>query len=103
MALRRELQGLDRIRVEAAFDGAFDKCISCEETGVMVDQLADGFPALAGLVDRLRARIGEELADERARTHAVLGGVLVLLGLAQHASAEEMRLQFPDAPDLPSG
>jgi hypothetical protein len=43
---------------------AFDKCTSFEETGVMVDQLADDFPALAGLSERLRIRMREELEDE---------------------------------------
>ena len=98
MSLRRELDGLDRARVEAAFDGAFDKCTSFEETGVMVDQLADEFPALAGLLVRLEARIGDELTGETARRHAVLGGALILLALAEHAKAEDMRHQFPDAP-----
>ena len=96
MSLRRKLEGLDRARAEAAFDGAFDKATNFEETGVMVDRLADDFPALAGLLDRLRARIGEELANEQARTHAVLGGALVLLGLVEYVQAEAMRLQFPD-------
>lgn len=99
MSLREELEGLDRARVEAAFDGAFDKSTSFEESGVMVDQLADNFRALVGLLDRLRARIGEELADEQARNHAVLGGALVLLGLVEHATAETLRAQFPDVPD----
>lgn len=98
MSLRRELERLDRTRVGAAFDGAFDKATNFEETGVMVDRLADDFPALAALLERLRARIGEELADERARSHAVLGGALVLVGLVEYVEAEAMRLQFPDTP-----
>jgi hypothetical protein len=98
MGLRRELEGLDPARIEAAFDGAFDKCTSFEETGVMVDRLADAFPALACLLDRLGARIGEEQADEQARTQAVLGGALVLLSMVEYIQAEAMRLQFPDTP-----
>lgn len=87
--------------MEAAFDGAFDKSTSFEETGVMVDLLADDFPALAGLLDRLRTRIGEELTDEVACTHAVLGGTLVLVGLVEYVQADSFRAQFPDVPDAP--
>lgn len=49
-------------------------------------------------MDRLRARIGEELDGEQARAHVVLGGVLVLLALMEHAHANDMRFQFPDLP-----
>jgi hypothetical protein len=52
-----------------------------------------------GLVARLRARIGEELDDEAACRHVVLGGVLVLLALVEHATTEDLRTQFPDLPD----
>jgi hypothetical protein len=97
MSLRRELEALDRSRVEAAFDGAFDKCTSFEESGVMVDRLADDFPALAALVERLQARIAEEVDDHRAGIHVTLGAALVLLALVEHVQAEDMRLQFPDA------
>ena len=66
----------------------------------MVDQLADEFPALAGLLVGLEARIGDELTGETARRHAVLGGALILLALAEHAKAEDMRHQFPRRPGL---
>lgn len=99
MSLRRALAALDRGRVERCFEGAFDKCTSFEETGVMIDALADNFPALVGLVERLRVRIGDELDDEAARTHVVLGGVLVLLGLMELAITDDLLTQFPDLPD----
>ena len=98
MGLRRELERLEPGRGEAAFDGAFDKCTSFEETGVMVDRLTDDFPALAALLERLRYRITEEVADEQARTWAVLGGALSLLALVEYANVEDLRHQFPDAP-----
>ena len=101
MSLRQELEALHPGRAEAAFDGAFDKCTSFEETRVMVDRLADDFAALAAMLERLRARIADEVADEQARAHVVLGGVLVLLALVEHATAESMRTQFPDMPDAP--
>jgi hypothetical protein len=98
MTLRRELTSLNPSLMEVAFDGAFDKCASFDESGVMVDQLADDFPALAALVRRMQARIGEELAGEASRAYVVLGGALALMALVEHAHAVEMRLQFPDAP-----
>ena len=79
MSLRRALAELDPIGLATAFDTSFD------ETGIMVDRLADGFRALAGLTDRLQVRIREELDDEEARTHATLGAVLV------HARARGIR------------
>lgn len=99
MGLRRELGSLDRTRVGDAFDGAFDKCASFEETGVMVDVLATDFPALYRMIERLRDRVAEELTDERSRTYAVLGGAMVLVALVEYARAEDMRLEFPDAPE----
>lgn len=81
----------------AAFDGAFDKFTSFEETGVMVDVLVEDYPGLEALLGRLRSRISEELHDELPRRHVVLGGAVVLLALIEYARAEDMRRQFPDA------
>jgi hypothetical protein len=54
-------------------------------------------PALAGVLERLHARIVEEVRDEQPRTPAVLGGAMMLLALVAYAHLEDMRHQFPDA------
>lgn len=97
----RALADLDPARMGVAFDGAFDKCTSFEETGVMVDQLANQFPGLVELVNRLQIRVIEELDDESAQTHAVLGGAMVLLALIDYATTQELRTRFPDLPETP--
>ncbi len=99
MTLRDELEALDPNRIMAALDGAFDKCTSFDETGTLVDQLVDQFPALSGLIYRLEARIVEETDDEQAHRHVVYGGVFVLLGLIEYANSQLLRIQFPDAPE----
>ena len=94
--LRSVLTSLDPLALQESFDGAFDKCTSFEEAGVMVDHLADDFPALAALLDRLRQRVGEEVEDDASRTRVVLGGTLVLLGLVEHVQVRELAERFPD-------
>jgi hypothetical protein len=96
VTLRDELDALDAARFCAAFDGVFDKCTSFEETGVMVDLLAEGFPAADALISHLRLRVAEELDDETARLYCVLGAALVLLTFDDCARTEQLRRQFPD-------
>lgn len=89
------LSALDAARVVAAFDGFFDRCTDFDETGRMVDALADQFPALRALLARLAERVGDELIDDHGCL-VVLGASLALLGVVEHGQAERLHRQFPD-------
>lgn len=69
---------------------------SFQESGVMVDEFAESFPALAAISLRLAERVGEEIADETGQAHVVMGCVVGFLTLIENGHTETMRHQFDD-------
>ena len=92
----RLLQGLDPALAVAAFDGAFDKLSSFDESGVMVAEFTDGFPALAAIAEQLALRVHEEIADPAGQSHVVTGCVVGFLTLIEYGHTESMRFRFGD-------
>jgi hypothetical protein len=102
MTFKDELQSLDPVRMSSVVESMIDKGNARGGVAAQKAALWQEFPALQAEYDSLMDYLGTQLSAEEMRV-ARITATAALLALREYAEVDEMRQQFPDAPDAHGG
>lgn len=91
------LAAVDGERAATAVDAAIDACDSFEETGRLVEDLANGFPGIAAVIKQLGDRVRADIDHQHDAESIVIGAAIAMLGLIRYAHADRLRQTVDDS------